>query len=208
MLQVTVGALMSPWRYHTSSRGIEGGAHSTISSCHIRTSDHSAWRQGVFVNVLRLERLFAQSYLWCPNRGQRRSTYFASVCRTLSLISYLADAYAVSKCICSASMNSNSQDIPHFIDEPPPREYLPIFGLPDNRNVLYQQGSHDNTFDHQQNLNSGSRMPPYNGDQVVGAPHHPPWPGRPSCPWPHPNIHPDLNLNSVSHYLLHNADYI
>jgi len=104
-------------------------------------------------------------------------------------------------------MDFPSQDTQPFGGEQS-EEYSPIFGLPNVQNPAYPQGSHENTFDHQQNLSVGSHMPPYNGGQIVGAP-HPQW-GVPSHAWNHQTINSSetYDLSPVGYCLLLTTGYI
>lgn len=92
-------------------------------------------------------------------------------------------------------MTFDSERNQPFNDEPPD-EFSHIFGVPNATNVIYPPGSHESSFGHQQNLSSGSHMPPYNGDVVVGVPYSQ-WPPHPLH---HPNINPTetYDLNPVS----------
>ena len=82
--------IVSPWKDHASFRGIEGEPHSTIFSRHERASFSAPWWQGVFANVLRLERLFAQFLLMAQKdigRGVPLISFPSAVLRFLSLVS-------------------------------------------------------------------------------------------------------------------------
>jgi hypothetical protein len=100
-------------------------------------------------------------------------------------------------------MNFNSQETEPS-DGESPAVYSLFFGLPNNnvQNLLYQPGSYE-TFGHHQTY-SGSHMPPYDGGQVVGAPH------SQSGRWHHPNINPSEtnDLGAVSCCLLLTSNYI
>ena len=96
-------------------------------------------------------------------------------------------------------MDSHSRNAQPFSGEPH-EEFSSIFGLPTVQDTVYLQGSHENTFDHQRNLNTGNHMPHYSGDQVVSVPQQQ-W-GGPSSAWNHPNNNASETYGSsaVSHY--------
>lgn len=211
MLQAVLWFLsptVSPWRDHASFRGIEGEPYSTIFSRHERASHSAPWWQGVFANVLRLERLFAQFLLMAQKdigRGVPLISFPSAVLRFLSLVSKQALILCSLEIFVVPAMDFPPGDNQPFSGEP--SEEL-FFGIPKVQNAVYSQGGRENTFEHQQNLGTGSHMPTYNSGQIVGAPQLQ-WVSPPHA-WNPSNINPSENydLSAVSYRLLLIVDYI